>query len=136
MATSKTIESHYFKRHITKNIYELATPELVPLIENRNYQKLDKILNNYLKEYQNKIDTLVLGCTHYPIIKNNIKKVLPDNIKILDMSNFINIENNGNKTRTLYFSKMEDEIEKNIKEILGVNVTLDRVPGLFCGIIK
>ena len=118
MATKRTIDSHIFKKHVNKLVYELATPELATLIENNNLKEIDKVLKKYLDKYINKVDALVLGCTHYPIIASNIKSILPST-KIIDMSEELKLENNGHSERTIYFKKIDDKIIKNIKKVLN-----------------
>lgn len=119
IATHATINSHMFKNKVNKNIYELKTPKLVPIIENNNYDILDNVLHEYLDEYINKIDALVLGCTHYPIIRNEIKKII--NTDIIDMSEFIKISNEGNSSLEIYFSKVDDKIINNTKTLLNID---------------
>ena len=121
MATHATINSHIFKNNIIKNIYELETPKLVPMIENNNLLDINKVLHEYLDNYLNNIDVLVLGCTHYPIIKDYIKNVVGENTNILDMSDLIKIDNNGNRSLEIYFSKIDDKIITNTKNILEIN---------------
>lgn len=81
IATHATIHSHKYKKTIAQynnliQTYELETPLLVPLIESGEYKKgIHQILKDYLLPYQSQIDTLILGCTHYPIILNQIKEV-------------------------------------------------------------
>lgn len=118
IATKATIDSHIFKLKINKSVYEIATPELVPIIENNQNNKLNSILNRYLNNYQNIFDALVLGCTHYPIIKDYIKNNLSNNIAIIDMSNFLTITDGNNKQVDIYFSKLNNHIIKNTKRIL------------------
>ena len=118
IATNATINSHIFKNKLNKNVYEISTPKLVPLIENNQENGLDLVLHEYLDIYKNKIDSLVLGCTHYPIIKDKIKKVLPD-VDILDMSNQVILNSNdGNASINIYFSKINDTIAVNTRRIL------------------
>ena len=121
IATNATINSHIFKNNINKNVYEIATPKLVPLIENNNLDSIKDILHSYLDDYLGKLDVLVLGCTHYPIISNYIKSIT-DNIELIDMSEFISINNDdiSNKIE-IYFSKLDDTIKNNTKSILGNN---------------
>lgn len=121
MATHATINSHIFKNNINKNIYEIETPKLVPMIENNNLLDIEEVLHDYLDVYLNNIDVLVLGCTHYPIIKDYIKKVVGENTNILDMSDLIKIDNNGNRSLEIYFSKIDDKIITNTKNILEIN---------------
>ena len=118
IATEATINYHIFKNNIDKNIYEIATPKLVPLIESNNLSNIDLVLHEYLDDYLDKIDVLVLGCTHYPIIRDYIEKIT-NNITIIDMSEQINIENQGNNKIEIYFSKVNDIIINNTKRILN-----------------
>lgn len=53
------------------------------LIETNDKEKIDLLLNKLLIPYKDKIDSIVLGCTHYPLIKNKIKIILP-NCNIID----------------------------------------------------
>ena len=121
MATHATINSHIFKNNINKNIYEMETPKLVPIIESNNLVNINKVLHEYLDDYLNNIDIIVLGCTHYPIIRNYIKSVVGENTNILDMSDLIKIDNDSNKLLEIYFSKIDDKIITNTKNILEIN---------------
>ncbi len=117
MATHATINSHIFKRMVYKNIYELETPKLVPIIESEDYTNLDSVLHTYLDEYNGKIDALVLGCTHYPIIKDKISSFIKSDI--LDMSEFIEIDNGVLAGLEIYFSKLSNSVISNTKKILN-----------------
>ena len=117
IATGATINSHMFKNNINKNVYEIATPKLVPLIEGNNLDNIDDVLHEYLDDYLNKIDILVLGCTHYPIISSYISNIL-GNIKLLDMSELIKIDNGTNNKVEIYFSKLDNTIRNNTNNIL------------------
>lgn len=118
IATHATINSHIFKNNIKKQVYEIETPKLVPYIESNDLKNIKETLHTYLDGYIDKIDILVLGCTHYPIIKDYIKDIY--NKEILDMSSLININNNGTGTIELYFSKINNDIKNNIKRILDI----------------
>lgn len=119
IATFATINSHIFKNNINRKVYEIETPKLVPLIENNDLSNIETILSEYLNPYIDKIDLLVLGCTHYPIIKKNIKNIINKNITILDMSTLIDIPDNGTGTLSIYFSKLNNRIINNTKTILN-----------------
>lgn len=123
IATERTIDSHIFKNNINKEIYEIKTPELVPLIENNNLKNINNILDNYLKEYKNKIDILVLGCTHYPVIKESINKYLSNKVELLDMSNLLleKIKEDNSSSIIIYFSKLNNTIKENTKRILELD---------------
>jgi glutamate racemase len=94
LGTSATINSHSYAKKLlffNKNlkIFEKACPLFVPLVENGIISKDDPVLldiaNRYLCEFENKcIDTLILGCTHYPIITEAISFVVGKNIKIVN----------------------------------------------------
>lgn len=59
----------------------MATPAFVPLIEEGIIENeiMDLTIHYYMDEFisKNNIDTLVLGCTHYPIIRKNIERIYP-----------------------------------------------------------
>ena len=122
IATNATINSHIFKNNLNKNIYEIATPDFVPIIENNKQEDLTKTIDKYLKDYQNKIDILVLGCTHYPIIKEDINKYFNNQVKLLDMSELLldKLDNDNKSGINIYYSKLNDTIINNTKKILDI----------------
>lgn len=68
-------------------VIEKACPLFVPLAEEgwTHHQATREIAEEYLKELrQKKIDTLVLGCTHYPILSDVIQEVIGKNVKLID----------------------------------------------------
>jgi len=123
IATNATINSHIFKNNINKEVYEINTPDFVPIIENNNYSILNNTIDNYLKDYKNKIDLLVLGCTHYPIIKNYLNEYLDNKVTLLDMSDpLLNIlKDHNNSSINIYFSKLTEENINNTKKILNID---------------
>lgn len=68
------------------NIYQKACPLFVPLIEEGMADDpiCSDMASRYLKEIEDMIDTLVLGCTHYPLISATLKKVTKDRIKLIN----------------------------------------------------
>ncbi len=67
-----------------ENIYLIECSGLANAIENHNQDEIIRLLHNYLDEYKDKhIDSVVLGCTHYGYIKNEIIEILGD-IKLID----------------------------------------------------
>lgn len=118
IATTATVNSKIFSKNISKDIKEVACPMFVPLIENNNLNELEKYIDIYLNDLKDR-DLIVLGCTHFPIIKDKISDYLGNNIKLLDMSECIeDINNNGTSKVELYFSKLDDKILRNIKNII------------------
>lgn len=120
MATNATINSHIFKKNIKNNIIEVACPKLVPLIEEQNYREIDNVLNEYLKDIDG-IDSIILGCTHYPIIKEQIENKIAKKIDIIDMGEVlakkINVLDSFHKI-DLYFSKKTIGLDNNVNLIL------------------
>lgn len=120
MATNATIQSHLFKNELDNNVIEVACPKLVPIIESGDYSNLDEVLNEYLKNANN-TDSLILGCTHYPIIKEQIKNKIEKNIDIIDLGELLakRIEVKDSFKRVdLYFSKKTENLDRNVNNIL------------------
>lgn len=70
-------------------IISIACPLFVPLAEEglHDSQATKIIANDYLKDLPKEgIDTLILGCTHYPLLEDAIKKTVGDNVTIVDSS--------------------------------------------------
>lgn len=88
MATEGTLNSEKFlalyHKYDNKNTILLPCKGLAELIEEGNDVKIDRYLEENLSKYKD-IDNVVLGCTHYPLIKKNIRKVL-GNVKFFDGS--------------------------------------------------
>lgn len=88
IATNATVNSGAYERTIKKykedaQVISLACPLLVPLVEEGRFKKGDKVIEKVLTEYltplkEQGIDTLVLGCTHYPLLYDIIAEIMPD----------------------------------------------------------
>jgi glutamate racemase len=91
IGTRATINSGAYREAIRKydpraRVFGKATPLLVPLVEEGwlSDRETGMVLRHYLKEFRGKgIDTLVLGCTHYPLLKPYIRKIMPK-VNIID----------------------------------------------------
>jgi glutamate racemase len=93
LGTSGTVQSESYVVEINKFFPEIkviqeACPMWVPLVENNEHKGdgADYFIKKHLDNIFNKApetDTLVLGCTHYPLLMDKIKKHLPENIKVL-----------------------------------------------------
>lgn len=86
IGTKVTIRSNTYEGLIRElnpklSIYSTPCPAFVPLIEEGIIQNeiMDLTIRYYLDQFfsYNRIDTLVLGCTHYPLIRKNIEKLYP-----------------------------------------------------------
>ncbi len=92
IGTRATIESGIFEKEIKiKNnnvkIIQQACPLLVPLVEEGliNSQEGKLLIADYLSKFINThIDTLILGCTHYPLLKGLIRSILDKEIALID----------------------------------------------------
>lgn len=91
LATQGTLNSSLFHETAEKfqdiKIIEQIGHGLVPLIENGAISSIEmnKLLRDYLEPMiVANIDYLVLGCSHYPYLIPQIKKIIPPNIKIID----------------------------------------------------
>lgn len=86
--SSGAYENELYKRDASCRVFMKACPLFVPLVENRfiNKEITYQIARIYLKGLKARnIDTLILGCTHYPLLKNVIKEVM-GNVKLIDSS--------------------------------------------------
>lgn len=91
LATKGTLNSTLFNKTLDKyqdiKIVEQIGYGLVQLIENGEMDsaEMNKLLNTYLEPMiKANIDYLVLGCSHYPYLIPQIKKILPNSIQIID----------------------------------------------------
>lgn len=116
LATHNTVNSKIFSKNINKDIKEVECPLFVPMIEKNDYEKLDECLDLYLNDLKDR-ELVVLGCTHYPVIKNQIQNYLKESI-ILNMADNINISNGKKNNVELYFTHIDDIILSNINKIL------------------
>jgi len=99
LATEATVNSLSYPKEINKlfpeiKVYQQGCPLLVPIIERGEieWQGLDLIIEKYLDELfqkSRKIDTIILGCTHYAIIEEKIKSRVPDGVKIISQGPII-----------------------------------------------
>ena len=94
LATQTTVKSSYYKKAIRSKkentiIFEQECPEFVPEIEKEklNYNRINYLSDLYLSPLINKnIEELILGCSHYPLIYDFLRKKIDSNIKIIDPS--------------------------------------------------
>jgi len=92
MATEGTIASERVhelvldNKNDDQNIYLVSCRGLAEAIESKDNELIDKVLNDTIGSYLDKnIDSIVLGCTHYPWAKENISKMFPE-AKLFDGS--------------------------------------------------
>ena len=75
---------HRFDENVT--IYKIPAPGLVELVEKGmvDTPQTEALLKKVLKPYLGRLDAVVLGCTHYPFVKNAIRRVLGEAVVLLD----------------------------------------------------
>lgn len=92
IATEATIGSHIYSEYIKKihpevTIYGKACPLFVPLVEEGLWEDpvTDEIAKRYLNELIDiDIDTLILGCTHYPLIRSTVARVMGEKVTLVN----------------------------------------------------
>ena len=92
IATEATIGSRMYSKYIKElkqnvTIYGKACPLFVPLVEEGLWQDpvTDEIARRYLTELIDiDIDTLILGCTHYPLIRSTLGRVMGEGVTLVN----------------------------------------------------
>lgn len=132
MATRGTMDSEKFHtlydKYHRNNFYLKSCVGLANLIESGNSDEIKKYLVDNISEYKNKVNSVVLGCTHYPLIKDEIREVLGNVTfydgsvgvakrlkKIIDSNNFIG---NGKGDILFVDSSNNSYKEKRFKNLL------------------
>ncbi|WEV60133.1 glutamate racemase [Streptococcaceae bacterium ESL0729] len=91
IGTEMTIKSESYKKIIEGKapqieVYSLACPKFVPLVESNeiNSPITKKVVYDSLQPLVGKVDTLVLACTHYPLLRPIIQNVMGPKVKLID----------------------------------------------------
>ena len=124
LATNGTVQSESYVIEIEKffpgvKIQQEACPMWVPLVENNEHQGegadyfIEKHINNILSRDQD-IDTLLLACTHYPLLKDKIQKHLPANVKLVSQGEIVSESLQDYLDR---HPEMESKISKKSKRV-------------------
>lgn len=148
IATRATIKSDMYAQKIKKlnpqiSVISLATPLLVPMIEEgfHNNNVSHDIISSYLSKVElSKIDELILGCTHYPLIKEEIKQYYKGRVQIIDsptivakrVSNDLQkcemLSNSNEANYQFYVSDLTDSFEASAGRFIHYsNIQLDEV---------
>ena len=99
LGTNGTVESLSYPLEIEKffpevKIFQHACPLWVPLVENSEYASegadyfIKKDIHELLKK-SGEIDTILLACTHYPLLINKIRKYLPEKVQVISQGEII-----------------------------------------------
>jgi len=120
IGTKTTIQSKIYKNKIIsqnnkQKVFSLATPLLAPMIEEGfiNEEISKKIIENYLKNPNLKnINSLILACTHYPLIQDEINYFYQNKVNVIDSANIVakNISKNLKEMNLLTANKYPEYI--------------------------
>lgn len=142
IGTAATISNGLHKKLIGQylpdaDVTEVKCPLFVPLVEEGLTDENDIVVIETVKRYlkpivDNGVDTLILGCTHYPVLKKAIKKVLGDNVRLInmgfatakavlkDLQSLDLLSDSTNEQKIEYYlSDMTDSFETMAKTLLG-----------------
>lgn len=120
LGTTGTVQSFSYRLEIEKffpeiEVFQQACPMWVPLVENNEYNSegADYFIKKYLQQIllqSSGIDTLLLACTHYPLLINKIKSFIPSGITILSQGEIVA---NSLADYLLRHTRIEDNCTKN-----------------------
>ena len=149
VGTRGTISSGAYERELKTlrpdvKIFQQAAPLLVPLVEEGWQQRPEttRIVRNYLRPLkQQHIDTLVLGCTHYPMLQRQFVQAAGKRVRVIDapaavvkkLSDYlqrhpnIDQELDKTKTRTFLATDVYPTLEQTASRWLGQAVKFERV---------
>lgn len=95
LATQRTVQSKIYEVELQKinpkvELYAVASPLLVPLIEDEGEKYYDIVLADYLKPLKEaKIESLILGCTHYVALKENLRHLTDGTVQLISQDDII-----------------------------------------------
>jgi glutamate racemase len=150
IGTTGTIRSGAYEREIKRHlsdavIFSKDCPLFVPLVENGHFdtQVARLVAEEYLDEIRQKdVDTLILGCTHYPLLKQVIGEVMGKEVTLIDpgaetalsLKEQMNLGNipKGTREREQYKYYVSDSVENftNLAQIFmegNVNGQVEKI---------
>ena len=150
IGTEANIRSGVYTRYIKSlddeaKVFEKACPLFVPLVE-EGWLHDDitlQVASRYLEELKEKdIDTLIMGCTHYPLIRSTIRKVMGDKVNLvnpayetaIELKNLLERDNLANKCDVdspssmyrFYVSDAEEMVKLFANSILPFDITMTK----------
>lgn len=145
IATAGTIRSKGWEKAILEKITDakvqsVACPLLAPMVEEGwNENKIATLaIKEYLKPF-NKIEALILGCTHYPLLTKVIKKQVGKKVEIINIGEFVAIEaekilkehqmeNTDNEEQLeVYLTETECKFNEVASKLIGRNIQAKQV---------
>ncbi|MBW1693233.1 MAG: glutamate racemase [Deltaproteobacteria bacterium] len=152
IGTRATVNSGVYEKKIKAlspeaKVYSTACPLLVPLVEEGWVKKPETsmIIKKYLHPLKvRQIDTLILGCTHYPLLKDKIQRKIGKKVDVIDSSKavakkvkaFLNTHAEVDRQLVkkgnfrLFVSDVTDQFQKTARMTLKRNVVLEHVTNI------
>jgi len=148
LATDATVKSHYYQDNLKKanpniEVYACGCPDFVLDVEAGKFDgpEVATHVQAYTKEMvANGVDTIILGCTHFPFLKEAIEKEIPSNIEVVDPANKTvaylkhrlherNLVNQPHDVNIQFFSSAtnNDTLKLLAKRILNKNVNVETI---------
>ena len=149
IGTRATVKSGIYEKKIKAikpeaKVYSTACPLLVPLVEEGWLKKPETvmIIKKYLHPLKvRQIDTLILGCTHYPLLKDKIQRKIGKRVAVIDSSiavaekvkDFLDTHTEVDNLLTkkdgfrLFVSDITKQFEKTARATLKRNIFLEHV---------
>ncbi len=145
IATLATVHSGAYEREFKKRtphtrLTSLATPNLVPLIESGDHERVVASLKEYLAQLTD-IDALLLGCTHYAIVKDIIQKIVPTSVAIISQDTVVPLKTSDyldrhpeiektlsrDGTKAFFVTSMSDRFRELAKDWFGEAIIVQEV---------
>jgi glutamate racemase len=147
IGTRATINSGEYENRIKKlsadiQVFSMATPLLVPLIEEHIMDDHigQLIIAKYLSQPQlSDIDSLILGCTHYPLVKKSVEHFYKGKVNVIDsadivgkyVSNYLEkfglLSEKSPSDHDFYVSDFTESFEANTRSFFGHEVHLKQI---------
>jgi len=148
IGTKQTVNSSVYEHRVEALnsgicLFSLATPLLVPMIEEGfiNGEISEKIISKYLSDpVLERPEAIILGCTHYPLIKSAIQEFYDSQVEVIDSSEIVaralnaylgynNLYNRGIQEKDHFMvSDFTASFESSTKHFFGKEVHLEQVP--------
>lgn len=146
IGTKRTVYSNIYKAKVDLlnkdiDLVSLSTPLLAPMIEEGFFQ--NKISQNIISEYLGNevfrdIQSLILGCTHYPLVKKEITEFFQEEVEVLDSSEVVALyvknvlsdnglltsSNKDEVSHDFFVSDYTQSFQKSTEMFFGESVTL------------
>ena len=151
LATAGTIKSESYPLEVHKlypdiQVNGVACPMWVPLVENNEAQNegTDYFIRKYINQLLQKdsqIDTVILGCTHYPLLLPKIQQYIPDNIRVIAQGEYVaeslkddlcrhpemDIKCTKNNSCLFYTTEAEDKFIESASTFLNQQINVKRI---------